>query len=186
MRTRLPRRAAQRPERVGTEALRSSSTSSGGDRHAHADHVPALYLAARRHGRATDRARSAGDCHVTGAPLALTARKQRHESTRLSRRCKVSSRATTVRGHAHALVSQHAGGAGGRRGGLTPTFGGALNDVPPRATLVIRHRLANLLGTVHDEWSVPHDKLVNRLATEQKSGRVFRAVDADALPGAVE
>ena len=54
------------------------------------------------------------------------------------------------------------------------------------AALVIRDGLANLLGTVHDERSVPHERVLNRLATQQERRRVVRTVDADALPRAVE
>src|SRR3989442_1690699 len=53
-------------------------------------------------------------------------------------------------------------------------------------TLVIRYRLTNLLGTVHDERSVPHDGFINQLAAQQESRRVLRTVDANARPRAVE
>ena len=50
------------------------------------------------------------------------------------------------------------------------------------AALVIRDRLANLLGTVHDERSVSHDGFINRRAAQQERRRVVRTVDADARP----
>src|SRR6266850_7856748 len=60
---------------------------------------------------------------------------------------------------------------------LGPTVRSPSCQVSHLAALIVRDRLANLLGGVHDEWSAPHDGLVDRFAAEQETRHALPAVD---------